>query len=62
MTEPKIKMAERMGDLIAAIVREYGTCTDDDLRQAGFTDDHIRQCGPLAQAFAATAMTNPTTN
>ena len=49
--------ALRMGDLIIAKTRENGSCTDDDLRAAGFTDDDIRRYGPYAKSHAGNELT-----
>jgi len=54
MTETKEQMVERMADLIVSIARENeGVCTRDHMRQAGFTDEQIDRCFPLAARFAS---------
>lgn len=62
MSETKIQKAQRMADLIVERVKATGECTDNDLRQVGFTDKDIEQCKSLAQGFAATQMPNRNLN
>lgn len=49
----KTDIANRMAYLILHQVREKGDCTDDDLRDAGFTEREITQFGAIARGLAA---------
>jgi len=54
MTETKQQMAERMADLIVSIAQDNGgVCMRYHLRQAGFSDEQIDRCEPIATRFAS---------
>ena len=58
MNTRKLDIADNMADVIVARIRECGDYTDDDLKKAGFTDEDIRLCGPLAYGFACVQLHN----
>jgi hypothetical protein len=45
-------MAQRMADLMIDRTRIHGHCSQDDLCQAGFTEQDITRCWPTAQSLA----------
>ena len=58
MTETRDQKAERMAYLLTAVTRERGKSCDDNLREAGFTEDEIQDLYPMACGIAALSLDN----